>query len=910
MFKLSIIDLSIIIAFLAICLAIGLYKTTKIKTLREFALGYKGISVTVLVCAIFASSIGAGSTIGVTGKIYEFGAIFVILQLILPFIWLINASIIGSNIEKFKDCMSLGEVMYKLYGTPGRWVTAIATIIRSLGYIAAQALAMGYVFHYFLGIDTGYGILIGYGIITVYAALGGIKAVIPTEIFKSAIILFIIPISYIVIFATTGGVESVKNQLPESHLSVKLSEYNIRLLTSFTLFYLLPTFYPAFIQRCLIARNPKQLKHALRMIALISLPVSAVFCVIAYKMRAAFPDIVPDEALLRFIALLPDVLRGLMVAGLIAIIMSIAEAEINATSVILVNDILRVLRPNMSKAKQLLALRVTTIILSFSSIAIIYFAKNILGLVWSIANFWGPVISIPALSGFLGFKTNSKSFIASVIVAILFTSIGRVVVGEFAIMSWSFGILGSTIGLFGMHYYQIFTGQIETQPRKTKDIIPTRLRSIILSLPQSSSKFIKTTFGLLEENPGHHRLEIRKFCIFTLSYYFLYSLDVTSNPGHKVFAYLLIIGYFFCMVLLFREFITTQRFLNKYLHYYWYFLLTFCLPFVSSYMLFIGLNEPFWVINGILSAFSLYLFVDARRFILLYSIGLICGFLLFKLAGHHFQSFEEITTVSSIAYVYLFFLFATLFFFRKREKEQEERIDTMHVFGGLMAHEVRSPLATMDMYAGHLGSLLEGVVANKQEEGEFYQVKLKKDELQMILDAGHTLKKISSRGISTVDNLLTSLKNAVVAADKKEYSIAECITHSMSEYKLENPDKEEAEIKIIEDFMFYGSLYHTKRMLFNLLNNAYKYGGRDVKIEIATEKNRLRFRDNGKGIPEEALPYIFDKFYTKSQTGTGIGLSFCKMVMKDIGGDIECKSELGKYTEFVMYFPRVKKKKR
>ncbi len=910
MLKLNYIDLSIVIAFLSLCLIIGLYTSTRIKTLKEFAIGYKDISITILVCAIFASHIGAGSTIGIVGKIYEFGTIFIIRQLLWPIYWLITSKVIAHNINQFKGCMTLGEIMYKLYGVPGRWVVAIASTLYSFGYIAAQALALGLVFNYFLGIETSYGILIGYGIITIYSAFGGIRAVIHTEIFKFAIFFFIIPISYIVVFSETGGLENLISHLPASHFNIKLSNENISLLASFALYSLLPGVDPAFIQRCLIARDIKQLTQALKMIALISLPFSAALCLIAYKMKASFPDISPDETLFKFIALLPPVLKGVMVSGLMAIIMSMAEAKINATSIILVNDVFKVLSPNMSNTKQLSALRFTTIILSIFSLALIKLSRNILDLIWLVANFWEPIILVPTVSGFLGFRTNSKSFVVSVIAAILFILMGRVIVGEFAIMSWSFGILGSAIGLFGMHYYQILTGQIETQPRKTKDIIPTRIRGIILSLPQSFSKFIKTTFGLLAENPGHHRLEIRKFCTFTLSYYFLYSLDITSNPGHKVFAYLLIVGYFFCMVLLFRDFITTQKFLNKYLHYYWYFLLTFCLPFVSSYMLFIGLNEPFWVINGILSAFSLYLFVDARRFLLLYSIGLICGFVLFKLTGHRFQSFKEITTVSSIAYVYLFFLFATLFFFRKREKEQEERIDTMHVFGGLMAHEVRSPLATIDMYAEHLGSLLEQVAIKKQKKGEFYNIKVKEEELSMIMDAGLTLRKISSRGINTVDSLLTSLKNAVVAVDKKEYSIAECITYSMSEYKLENPDKEGVEIKIIDDFIFYGSLYHTKRMLFNLLNNAYKYGGRDVKIEITTEKNHLKFRDNGKGIPEEVLPYIFDKFYTKSQTGTGIGLSFSKMVMKDIGGDIECKSELGKYTEFVMYFPKVKKRKR
>ncbi|MBA8667472.1 HAMP domain-containing histidine kinase [Holosporaceae bacterium 'Namur'] len=415
---------------------------------------------------------------------------------------------------------------------------------------------------------------------------------------------------------------------------------------------------------------------------------------------------------------------------------------------------------------------------------------------------------------------------------------------------------------------------------------------------------------MLAVNPGQHKIEIRKFCTFTLSYYFLYSLDVTSSPGHVTFAYLITIGYFFCMVLLFREFIASKQFLEKYLHYYWYFLITFCLPFVSSYMLFIGFNDPFWVVNGILSAFSLYLFIDARRFLLLYSIGTLGGFILFKQSGFSLDTFQEITTTGRIAYIYLFFLFATLFFLRKREKEQEERVETMHIFGGAMAHEVKSPLATLHMCAVTINNLFQGAFNNKQVKGDLCTFTLNTEDANTLAEFTQMLTKVSSQGISTVDGLLASLKSTVIADDKKNISIEECVTASILEYKLLNPEKDGVVINIVENFLFYGSIHYIKRLLSNLLNNAYKYGGRNVKIEIRAESNKLYFRDNGKGISEDDIPYIFDKFYTKSKSGTGIGLAFCKMIMHDMGGYIECKSRLGKYTEFILTFPTLKKRKK
>ena len=92
-------------------------------------------------------------------------------------------------------------------------------------------------------------------------------------------------------------------------------------------------------------------------------------------------------------------------------------------------------------------------------------------------------------------------------------------------------------------------------------------------------------------------------------------------------------------------------------------------------------------------------------------------------------------------------------------------------------------------------------------------------------------------------------------------------------------------------------------MLFNLLNNAYKYNGENVKIKIWTQGHKLHFKDYGNGIEEEDLPHIFKRFYTKNETGTGIGLPFCLMVMEDLGGTIECYSQTGEFTEFILSFP-------
>ena len=102
-------------------------------------------------------------------------------------------------------------------------------------------------------------------------------------------------------------------------------------------------------------------------------------------------------------------------------------------------------------------------------------------------------------------------------------------------------------------------------------------------------------------------------------------------------------------------------------------------------------------------------------------------------------------------------------------------------------------------------------------------------------------------------------------------------------------------------------------ILFNLLKNSLYHiqqsGKGDILVELQIENNAsvIKVHDTGPGIPRGRKKHIFDRFYTTTDEGlgTGIGLSFCKMVMESLGGSITCDSVEGEYTTFSLYFPKV-----
>jgi two-component system phosphate regulon sensor histidine kinase PhoR len=107
--------------------------------------------------------------------------------------------------------------------------------------------------------------------------------------------------------------------------------------------------------------------------------------------------------------------------------------------------------------------------------------------------------------------------------------------------------------------------------------------------------------------------------------------------------------------------------------------------------------------------------------------------------------------------------------------------------------------------------------------------------------------------------------------------------------------------------------YIIDTVVTNLVDNAIKYANEVVHIQISTFPSgngwQLQVKDNGIGISEQNLPYIFDKFYRVPSgnihdvKGYGLGLSYVRLLINNLKGTIGVKSKLGAGTTFTIKFP-------
>jgi two-component system sensor histidine kinase ResE len=90
------------------------------------------------------------------------------------------------------------------------------------------------------------------------------------------------------------------------------------------------------------------------------------------------------------------------------------------------------------------------------------------------------------------------------------------------------------------------------------------------------------------------------------------------------------------------------------------------------------------------------------------------------------------------------------------------------------------------------------------------------------------------------------------------------------------------------------------QVLLVLLNNALQHGGGEVRLRA--DGPRLAVEDDGAGIPEEDLPYVFERFYRgrDGSGGFGLGLPICQDLVHRMGGAISLTSEGGTRVEITL----------
>lgn len=214
-----------------------------------------------------------------------------------------------------------------------------------------------------------------------------------------------------------------------------------------------------------------------------------------------------------------------------------------------------------------------------------------------------------------------------------------------------------------------------------------------------------------------------------------------------------------------------------------------------------------------------------------------------------------------------------------------------------VSHDIKTPLTVIKSYA----EMIEDISGdNPKKRNEHLHVIIKETEYlnKLVMDMQEYSK----------------MQAGVIELNKENFDLAENIDEVTD---LLSKLIEERDISLIRNYdsvIVYGDSMKIAQVIYNFVSNAIKHSGTGTVIEINVtvneEKVRLEVKDNGEGIPEEALPYIWDRYYkidknfARSETSTGLGLAIAKAILEAHGYKYGVMSKLNEGSIFYFEIER------
>lgn len=229
-----------------------------------------------------------------------------------------------------------------------------------------------------------------------------------------------------------------------------------------------------------------------------------------------------------------------------------------------------------------------------------------------------------------------------------------------------------------------------------------------------------------------------------------------------------------------------------------------------------------------------------------------------------------------------------------RERKLE---DLRREFLGDVSHELRTPLTYLQ---GYTEALLDGMVKNSEEHDKYLNIIHEETlRLRRLVNELLELSNIESGHLNVRKNYI-SIKGLVEKVYKKAQPLCsnkniELITE-ITDAPLVNADEDRIE-----------------QVLINLVDNAVRYSADGTKVTIKVQPHNegavVSVKDSGPGIPEEELPFIWERFYkvdksrTRKKSGTGLGLAIVKKIVELHEGKVWAQNCTEGGTEFFFFLP-------
>ncbi|HVR36648.1 MAG TPA: ATP-binding protein [Methylomirabilota bacterium] len=228
--------------------------------------------------------------------------------------------------------------------------------------------------------------------------------------------------------------------------------------------------------------------------------------------------------------------------------------------------------------------------------------------------------------------------------------------------------------------------------------------------------------------------------------------------------------------------------------------------------------------------------------------------------------------------------------------------NTRQEFVANVSHELRTPLS---LIKGYVETLLEGAREDPAVAVRFLQ----------------TIDKHADRLTYLIEDLLTisRLESGQIVLNLHPVELRPIAGRVIDDLQARAAERSVTLFnRVPEGLMAHADADRLQQVLFNLVDNAIKYGRTPGQVTLGgvrTEDHLIEMtvQDDGPGIPQESLTRVFERFYrvdkarSREQGGTGLGLSIVKHIVQSHRGEVWAESEPGKGTTFHFTLPEARK---
>jgi len=453
------IDHMIVYASILITLIVGLHAGKGIKTIREYAVGNKMFGTTTLVLTYLATNLAGASIINVGSMIFSDGIILTVALLGLIISSIVLALFIVPHAVYFPNCMTMGDIMEQLYGTISGVIAGLLGWLSSIFLASMELIVLGIICESLIGINAKLAIFIGGFILTLYAAHGGIKSVVTTDVLQFLMVVVGLPIIAYMGVTQVGGLGNLLSKVPQEKWMIMNHPKFYFYLNLFLLFTVFPAgmIDSAIIQRLLMGKTKKQLRDQYLIVAFVDPLFQFIVMLIALAGVILYPTGEGTEIVPHMINdFFPVGVKGLAIAGLLAIVMSTIDSHLHVTGLMLVHDIIKpfIRKKVLSDSQEKKFAQYATLLVGIVAISIGLHTTDMFGLLLDSLEATGPILMFPLLTGMIGLKPEKKAFYVAMFVTIAAWVMCKLYLPEdYSYLSILLCILANGSAFFGTHLY-------------------------------------------------------------------------------------------------------------------------------------------------------------------------------------------------------------------------------------------------------------------------------------------------------------------------------------------------------------------------------------------------------------------------------------------------------------------------